>query len=400
MQSTCVLLLASGFAFETWLNFRQLAKLKSKKPETVSSFCSDEKYKKAQVYGAKKIRFSIYQSAFSLLENIVFLFNISTIWNLSYGETEVTKTLCFLAIYVFGSTIINLPFQLYSTFVVEKEFNQQTIGLFFTDLAKKMALICVIGGPLVVVVIKIIRWSGSTFYFNLWMFMVVFQLILIHIFPIYIQPLFDTFTPLKEGELRNRITKLCNDLKFPMSQMFVVDGSKRSGHSNAYFFGLVNKRIVIFDTLLQQATTDEIVAIIGHELGHWKKNHMLMNMAASFTHLFLIFYFASEFIFNSAIYNAFGLQESPVLLGLLIFQFVYYPVELFVGFALNVMSRRNEFEADKFSCDLGFGEQLMNGLIKIHLENLGNLNPDYLYSTMNYSHPPLIERLEAIKKTQ
>jgi len=215
------------------------------------------------------------------------------------------------------------------------------------------------------------------------------------IYPTVIAPLFNKFTPLEEGELRDKIFQLAQRVNFPLKKLFVVDGSTRSNHSNAYFYGFFNnKRIVLFDTLLTQVNTQGIVAIIGHELGHYKFSHTLKNLIITQVHFLLFFFLFGQMLNADEMYSSFGFTPKPVFIGLFLFSFVYGPIEHIFGLAMNFLSRHFEYQADHFAVDLGF--DLNIPLAKIHQENLGNMNPDPWYSTYHYSHPTLLERLRAM----
>ncbi|KAH9271840.1 hypothetical protein BASA83_005942 [Batrachochytrium salamandrivorans] len=220
-------------------------------------------------------------------------------------------------------------------------------------------------------------------------------------YPTFIQPLFNKFDSLPDGELKVKIDALAKSVEFPLTKVFVVDGSKRSSHSNAYFFGLFkNKRIVIFDTLLEQATHNEVLAILAHELGHWQFSHTTKRLAIIQTHLFMVFFLFSKVIALDSLYMSFGFDSKPIIIGFLLFQFIFTPAESIMGFVMNLISRHDEFQADSYAKKLNYATDLKNGLIKIHLKNSSNLNPDKLYSIWHYSHPPLVERLSAIIKSK
>ena len=222
------------------------------------------------------------------------------------------------------------------------------------------------------------------------------------IVPVVIMPLFNEYKPLDDGPLKTRIYELADQLKYPLKKLFVMDGSKRSSHSNAFMFGFgSNKRIVLFDTLMDQVHDDEILAILGHELGHWKMGHTLTNFVVTQVYFGVAFYFFSLCFNQQDLYAAFGFNDPtrkvPTMIALLLFfQTLWAPVDKILSFVLTVFSRRCEFEADKFSVDLNMSQKLQSGLCKIHLENLGAMCPDWLYSTYHYSHPPLVERLSAM----
>ncbi|KAF9917511.1 hypothetical protein BX616_000770 [Lobosporangium transversale] len=402
------------FLWEEYLRYRHYRNLRSKVvPTALREYVSDEEFRKAQAYGLDKTRFGFVESLFTQIQNtlsIVYDF-MPWLWGLSgnimfkvtgYGkEYEITQSIMFFVVLSIISTVISLPFSLYSTFVIEERhgFNKQTLKLYFTDMIKGHLVAGAIGMPFLAGFLKIIKISGDNFYFYVWLFIVVFQLIMVSIFPTFIQPLFNKFDPLPEGELRTMIEALASRIHFPLTKLFVIDGSKRSGHSNAYFYGFFkNKRIVLYDTLLEHSSNDEICAVLAHELGHWACNHTLKMLAFTQVHLFVTFYMFSQFVNNKEMYESFGFMDvTPTLVGFLLFNYIYSPVESVIGFVVNIISRRHEFQADKFARDLGYAATLASGLIKLQLKNLGTMNPDWLHSMYHRSHPELVERLNAIK---
>jgi len=295
---------------------------------------------------------------------------------------------------------LHLPWELYHTFVLEERhgFNKQTLALFFTDKIKSLLLGIIIGVPVLSGILHIIKWGGDYFYLYTWAFLTGFTLIMLTIYPSLIAPLFNKFTPLQDGDLKAQIEKLAASISFPLTGLYVVDGSKRSGHSNAYFYGFFkSKRIVLFDTLLEQLELPEVVAVLGHELGHWKLNHTLKLFLIGEIQMFVSFFLFGQILNWPFMYTSFGFSSQPTIIGLIIFfQFLMSPVDHVLGFSMNILSRKFEFQADEFGAKLGtgFGAALKNGLIKISQENLGNMNPDKWYSIYHYSHPPLIERLK------
>lgn len=376
------------------------------------------KFKSSQAYGLDKINFGMFASTYDTLESVAFLLlgflpyvwdkasAIGNAWFGWTGEDEIKITLIFLAIITVVGTITSLPFELYSTFQIEKKhgFNKQTYGLFFTDKIKSLFLTFLIGGPFIALLLKIIKMGGDYFYMYVWGFMFVFSVFMMTIVPVFIMPLFNKYEPLPDGELKTEIYKLADRLKYPLKKLFVMDGSKRSSHSNAFMFGFgSNKRIVLFDTLMTQVHDDEILAILGHELGHWKLGHTLTNFCVTQVYFGAAFYFFSLCYTSKDLYAAFGFddpdQSTPSVIALMLFfQTLWAPVDKVLSFILTIFSRQCEFGADKFSVDLGMSAKLQSGLCKIHLENLGAMCPDPWYSTYHYSHPPLVERLSAMMK--
>ncbi|KAJ3190245.1 CAAX prenyl protease 1 [Gaertneriomyces sp. JEL0708] len=405
------------YAWNTYLNYRQHRKLKETKvPASMVGVIEEKDFLKARAYGLDKSKFGFVSETFDQVETALILsYDVwPYLWNLSgiaLGRLgypadqshEIFQSIIFVIFMTIISMSLSLPFSLYSTFVIEERhgFNKQTLRLFFTDLVKETLVSGAIGIPLIIAFLKIIQWAGSSFYFYLWVFMFVFQLFMVAIYPTWIQPLFNKFTPLEEGELRTKINALAARIKFPLKKLFVIDGSKRSSHSNAYFYGFFkNKRIVLYDTLLEHSSNDEVCAVLAHELGHWQYNHVLQTLVIAQVHIFAIFYLFSSFIEHAPLYRSFGFDTMPILIGFTLFQYILSPMEMIIGFLQNVFSRKNEFQADAFAKKLGYASLLRSALIKLHVKNKGNLNPDHWYSAWHYSHPPLIERLEAIGKAE
>jgi len=380
-----------------------------------------EKFTKAQSYGTDKIEFGMFSSIYELVESVFFLFAgfLPYVWDYSVklGETwfgynevdnEIKITLIFLLLTTVIGTITGLPFELYSTFKIEKKhgFNKQTPMLFFTDKVKSLLLTCVIGGPFVAVLMKIIKWGGEHFYIYVFVFMLIFSVFMMTIVPVVIMPMFNKYEKLPESELKTRIYALADKISYPLNKLFVMDGSKRSSHSNAFMFGFgKNMRIVLFDTFIVQVSDNEILAILGHELGHWKLGHTWSNFIVTQVYTAASFYCFSLCYNSTDLYRAFGFdgvdRPVPTMIALLLFfQTIWAPVDKILSFVMTLFSRMNEFAADKFSSDLGMGKALQTGLCKISLENLGAMCPDPLYATYHYSHPPLVERLSAMTELE
>lgn len=325
-------------------------------------------------------------------------------------------------LFVFASsfieTILSLPLSYYHHFVLEEKFgfNKQTIGLWVTDLLKGQALSVAFGVPLGWAFLKIIQKTGDKFFYYLWLFALGVQLFAITIYPIVIVPLFNKLTPLEPGPLKVAVEALAQRLNFPLSELQVIDGSKRSAHSNAYFTGLPwKKKIVIYDTLIEKSDTKEIEAVLAHELGHWKMGHTTKLLLISQVHLFYMFALFSVFINNQSLYHAFGFtRERPIMIGFILFNEVLAPTDSVIKLLMNIMTRKMEFEAgmlhgcmimkiyanvlgiDNFSLKLGYSAELASSLIKLQIQNLSSMDADWMYSSFHYSHPILTERLKAV----
>ncbi|KAG9285367.1 hypothetical protein G9A89_010842 [Geosiphon pyriformis] len=403
------------YLLEQYLSYRQYQKLKEPNPPASLIDNEDirEKYPKAQAYSIDKAKFGFISSFLSQIENtsLIVFDLLPWMWRISgnlleyagYDQSyEIVQSCIFVAIWGFISFTISLPTSLYYTFVIEERhgFNKMTIALYITDTLKSLLLMSVIGIPVLSLVLYIIQWGGDNFYFYVWLFMLFFNFIMLTLYPTLIQPLFNNVTPLPEGDLRVQIENLASKINFPLKKLYLIDGSTRSSHSNAYFYGFFkNKRIVLYDTLVDSAKNDEIVAIVGHELGHWYLNHTIKVLLIGQVQILSLFFLFSQFIHNAPLYRSFGFETQPTLIGFILFQHIYAPVDHALTFLMNILSRKHEFEADAYAKKLGYAEELRSGLIKIHTKNLSNLSNDSWYSAYHFSHPPLPERLNALIKT-
>lgn len=411
-----VVLINAVFLLEFYINWRQLRKSKeSKIKKEYEKIASEEEFLRSQTYTHDKIAFSMVKETCELvMSNAMFYFLIWTVfWNASAkimarfsidSSAKIIQSLVYLVLNMALDKVTSIPFSLYWFFVVEEKhgFNKMTLGLFFKDLVKETTVSTIFGAIFFSIFNWILDHTGPRFYLFLAGFFILFQIVMILIYPTFIMPLFNEFKSIDEGELKDKIEALARRIGFPLSKIYVMDGSKRSSHSNAFFFGLFNnKRIVIYDTLLKQCSVDEIVAVVGHELGHWKHSHIYTSMLLTNAHVFCILY-AFSFVINShGLYADFGfVSEQPKIIGLKVFLTLLTPFNVLFGLAMNALSRKNEFQADKFSCGLGFGENLKNSLIQLQLKNKGCMNPDGWYSTYHYSHPTLLERISAIEKNE
>ncbi|XP_019420770.1 PREDICTED: CAAX prenyl protease 1 homolog [Lupinus angustifolius] len=403
------------YFFETYLDLRQHSALKLPTlPRTLVGVISQDKFQKSRAYSLDKSRFHfVHEFVTIVMDSTILFFGVLPwFWKKSEhfvtlvglnAENEILHTLSFLAGVMIWSQITDLPFSLYSTFVIEARhgFNKQTILLFFRDMIKSIVLSILIGPPIVAAIIVIVQKGGPYLAIYLWAFMFVLSIVMMTVYPVLIAPLFNKFTPLPDGQLREKIEKLAASLKFPLKKLFVIDGSTRSSHSNAYMYGFFkNKRIVLYDTLVQQCKDDEeVVAVIAHELGHWKLNHTVYSFVAVQI-LTLLQFGGYTLVRNSTdLFRSFGFDTQPVLIGLILFQHTVIPIQHLVSFGLNLVSRAFEFQADAFAKKLGYASALRSGLVKLQEENLSAMNTDPWYSAYHYSHPPLVERLAAIDKS-
>ena len=350
------------YVFERFLAFRQYRILKqTKPPKVLEGEISQEVFDKSQAYGRAKSTFGLISGLFSQIQNysIIYfdllpkLWSLTGVWLLRYAPLgyrgEITHTLIFFFVFNVISTVLDLPISWYSTFVLEEKFgfNKQTPMLFFTDLIKSQALMVAFGAPLLSGFLAIIQKTGNSFFYYLWLFSVAVQVFAITIYPILILPLFNKLSPLEEGKLKTGVEALAKRLGFPLSELYVIDGSKRSAHSNAYFYGLPwKKHIVIYDTLIEKSETEEVIAVLGHELGHWSLGHTTKLLGIAQFHMFYIFALFSVFINNRSLYQSFGFhKEFPIIIGFILFSDALAPMDTVVKLLMNVLSRTFEFQA-------------------------------------------------------
>ena len=302
----------------------------------------------------------------------------------------------------FAASLAGLPIDVYSTFYLEGKFgfNKTTAGLYITDKLKGLMLALVIGVPFLIVIFWLMDSMGKFWWLWAFVFVSLFQLLMIVIFPTFIAPWFNKFEPLKEGELRERILALAKQLGFTTSGIYTMDGSKRSAHSNAYFTGIGRaKRIVLFDTLIEQMTIDQGLAVLAHEMGHYKMKHIQRMLALQMVLLFVGLYVVNLLLHWPAFFNAFGLSPSNQA-ALVLFSFLAGPATFYLGPLLNYLSRKHEYEADRFAAmNLHDGRPMTEALINLTVKNLSNLNPHPWYSAYHYSHPTAAERITAIQQS-
>ncbi|KAG8994527.1 hypothetical protein FRB94_009824 [Tulasnella sp. JGI-2019a] len=418
------------YLFESYLTARQFSmyKISAPPPELVEHFPSD-KFLKGQKYGAAKARFSIVSGFINQIIETAFIhFDIYAMtWALAgsilqrfgfHGNYEISQSLIWGTLLFLCSSIPTIPLSYYQTFVLEEEygFNKTTRGLFFADLIKGWGLGATFGLPFLAAFLWIIKKAGDSFIPYLMGFIVSMQLIFVVIYPLLIQPLFNKLSPLPEGTLRTRIEGLAGGLHFPLKHLYVIDGSKRSSHSNAYFYGLPwSKHIVIFDTLIQKTPEDQIEAVLAHELGHWQYSHPSKLLLISQVHLYAMLSVFPPFLRSSPLLRSFNFPPSvaavpPTMVAFMLFQLVQGPIDTIIRVGMNAISRRFEFQADQFACEFDektpvegevkealMGDRLGKALISLHVGNLSTVWVDWLYSTWHFSHPTLMERLKAMK---
>lgn len=377
-------------------------------PEEFTDTFDEGEYERAQEYTRTRTQFGLLSSTFGLVVLLVFWFAGGFEWLdtlvRSWDYRSIITGLLYIGILILGRSLLSLPFSIYSTFVIEERFgfNETTPKTFVLDLVKSVALSVVIGGPLLAAVLWFFEAIGPLGWVYAWVVVTAVMLLLQFFAPRYIMPLFNDFEPLEEGDLRNTILSYADAVDFPVNEVYVMDGSRRSNKANAFFTGFgSNRRIVLFDTLVEKLDVDELLSVVAHEMGHYKLNHIPQRIAISVVQTGVLFLLLSVFLQVDALYQAFYVDQPAVYTGLLFFGLLYSPVDLLLSIPLNAWSRRHEFQADQFAVDTTERPgALVSGLKRLAETNLSNLTPHPLTVTLEYSHPPLIERVEAIRSLE
>lgn len=408
MQPQTILYIILGitlvsYLFDQLLEYVNLHAQRTDIPDEVAAFYDREKYTRSLQYHRERTRFSFLTSAFSFLLSALMLWFGGFGW-LDEQLRDVTgnpiiQALAFFGVIAIASDILTLPFQWYSTFVIEEKygFNKTTLKIFILDKLKGYLLGALIGGTLLSVLIYLVRAIGPDFW--IWFALIAcgFMFFMNMFYTSLILPLFNKLTPLPDGELKTSIEAFARKVNFPLDNIFVIDGSKRSSKSNAFFSGIgKRKKIVLYDTLISNHTTGELVAVLAHEVGHFKKKHIVWSYVLSVVQIVFTLYILSLMVFNENVSLALGGDQLSLHLNLLAFGILFSPISGITGLLMNIYSRKNEFEADAYAKETFDGTALANALKKLSVDNLSDLYPHPLYVFFHYSHPPLLQRLKAI----
>lgn len=392
------------FLFDKILDFLNLKNLSPNLPEEAKGIYDEEKYRKSQEYYKVNHNFSMLTSAMSLVGLLLMLFFNGFAYVDSfvrqYTDNPILMALLFFGIIGFASDILGMPFSLYNTFVIEEKFgfNKTTIKTFVFDKLKGYLLAAIIGGGLFSLIIWIYQSTGNYFWLIAWAVISVFTIFITMFYTTFLVPIFNKLTPLPEGELRTAIEEYCKKVGFKLNNLFVVDGSKRSAKANAYFSGLgAKKTIVLYDTLIEKHSIEELVAVLAHEVGHYKKKHTLIGTIQGVAQTGVMLFILSLFLGNPALANALGIAQSSFHIDILAFGLLYSPLSEMIDIISNIISRKHEFEADAYAKETYSGNALGAALKKLSSDNLSNLKPHPAYVFVHYSHPPVLERLKALK---
>lgn len=374
-------------------------------PHTLSEYLNEAKLKEAKAYQQENFSFKFLAGTFSFIFTLLFItqgwFGAIDTWVAGFGLSPLLKSLVFFGLVFVGSDILSLPFDYYSTFVIEEKygFNKTNIRTFFSDKAKGYLLSILVGGGLLLVFLWLIHQMGKDFWWQFWLVASVFMIGINLFYTAWILPLFNKLTPLEDGELKEKIVQYTHSVGFPLQNIFVMDGSKRSSKANAFFSGFgKRKKVVLYDTLLEQHPPDELVAVLAHEIGHYKKKHILWSIVLSVLQVGLMLFLLAQFIFSEQMSAALGGTAWSAELNIIGFTMLFAPISMVLGIGMNLLSRKNEFEADAYAKSTFDGKPLAEALKTLSVKTLSNLNPHPWYVFVNYSHPPLLERLSKLEK--
>jgi len=396
-------ILTLDFIIERVLSYLNGKSRKKEIPKELEGIYDDEKYQKSQEYQAEVERFGQITSTFSFLLIMTLLltggFGLLDDWLREFAMYNPVRTLMFFGVLFIVSDVINIPFQVYSTFVIEEKygFNKTTVKTFILDKIKGYGLSIILGGILLGALIFLVMQFGSGFWIYFWIVITAFMLFMNMFYTSLILPLFNKLIPLESGDLKQAIEDYSSKVSFPLKNIFVIDGSKRSAKANAFFSGMgKKKKIVLYDTLINNHSKEELVAVLAHEAGHFKKKHIIFSMIFGILQTGFMLYLLSLMINSSEVSWALGGQTTALHLNMLAFGILYSPISTLLGILSNMYSRKNEYEADEYAVTTYAKEPLQTALKKLTSDNLSNLLPHPWYVFVHYSHPTLLQRLRAM----
>jgi len=409
MNAFSVIILAAlvlEFALDLAANLLNLKALKLELPPALEGIYKAEDYRRSQEYIGATTRLGLAESSFTLVLLLAFWFSGGFNWLdqvvRAWSFAPLVSGLLYIGMLLFAYSLLTLPFSIYGTFVIEERFgfNRTTARTFLVDRTKGLGLALLLGGPLLAGVLALFQYAGPYSWLYCWAVVAIFSLATQYVAPTWIMPLFNKFTPMGPGELKESILRYARSVNFPIKNVFVMDGSRRSTKSNAFFTGFGrNKRIALFDTLIAQHSVPEMVAVLAHEVGHYKRHHIIQGTIVGILHMGVVFFLLSLFLNSSGLYEAFYMRHESIYAGLLFFGLLYTPIEMVLSIVMRVFSRKYEYEADRFAAEtIGDSRSLIEALKRLAATSLSNLTPHPFYVFLNYSHPPLLQRVEAIRR--
>jgi len=390
---------------ETILEYLNAQRYNDAIPHELNDVFDATEYQKSQDYKKTNYKFGLLTSSFSLVLTLLFLFLGGFEWVdviiRSYTENPILMALLFFGVIIIGSDIVTTPFSYYKTFVIEERFgfNTSTKKIFFMDKLKGWLMMILVGGLLLALIIWFFQWAGTNFWIYAWGLVTVFTVFMNLFYSKLIVPLFNKQNPLEEGSLKNKIQSYAKNVGFDLKNIYVIDGSKRSTKANAYFSGFgKEKRVTLYDTLIKDLEEDEIIAVLAHEVGHYKRNHIIFNLSTSILLTGVTLFILSIFINNPEISLAIGVSKASFHAALIGFGILYSPISEITGLAMNLLSRKFEYQADDYAKNTFAALPLITSLKKLSKNSLSNLTPHPAYVFMHYSHPPLIARIHNLQQ--
>lgn len=400
-----IAIIVAKYLFDTFLNSKNAAHFNDAIPLELKDIYSESEYLKSQNYKKENHKFSLITSTFSLVITVLFFifdgFKIVDSFARSFSENEIIIALIFFGTIFFASDIINTPFTYYKTFVIEEKFgfNKTTLKTFIFDKIKSWLMLIIVGGGILALITLFYKLTTNSFWWYTWILISGFSILLNLFYSKLIVPIFNKQTPLEEGELKTAIEQFASKIGFKIQNIYVIDGSKRSSKANAYFSGFGNqKRITLYDTLIKDLTTDEIVAVLAHEVGHYKNKHIIYNMILAVLLMGFTLYILSLLVGNSTLSQALGVTTNSFHIGLISFAILYSPISEITNYFMNMLSRKFEYQADDYAKNNYNSTALISALKKLSKNSLSNLTPDNLYVKIHYSHPTLLQRIQNLKK--
>ena len=400
-----ITILLIKFVIDSVLNHLNAKHFNDTLPNDISDVYEINEYQQSQSYKKTNHNFSKITSLFSLITTLLFFFfnGFSIVDKIARGFSNniIIITLIFFGIIIIGSDIISIPFSLYKTFVIEEKFgfNKSTKKLFFLDKIKGLLMTIILGGSILSIITWFYEFTGNYFWIYTWLLITTFSVFLNMFYSKLIVPLFNEQTILEEGDLKNEIVKYVNSVGFKANNIYVLNGSKRSTKANAYFSGFGNqKRITLYDTLINDLENNEIVAVLAHEVGHYKRKHILYNLTSSIILTGFALFVLSLFIKTPVLSLALGVSHPSFHIGLIAFGILYSPVSQILGVFMNYMSRNFEYQADNYAKNTFSASPLISSLKKLSKNSLSNLTPHYLYVFFHFSHPTLLDRIKNLNK--
>jgi len=407
-QSLFIIIIAIiivDFIIDKYIDYLNAKHFNDEIPNDLKDVYNEEEYYKSQAYKKENYKFSLITSSFSIVLTLAFFIFKGFSWidgiARNYSENDIIITLIFFGIIMIGSDILTTPFSFYHNFVIEEKygFNKSTKRLFFIDKIKGWVLSVLIGGGILALIVWFYQKTGDSFWLYTWLFMGVFTVFMTLFYSSLIVPIFNKQTPLEDGELKTAIENFANKVGFKLDKIFVIDGSKRSTKANAYFSGFGSKkRIVLYDTLIDDLETDEIVAVLAHEVGHYQKKHVFINMVLSLLLTGFTLFILSLFISNSILSEALSVDIPSFHIGLIAFGILYSPISEVTGILMNYLSRKFEYQADDYAKNKFNAQSLISSLKKLSKNSLSNLTPHKSYVFYHYSHPTLLQRVLNLKE--